>query len=116
MKMRIRSKIAPLLLIAALTTGCWAAQQFVPFAQLSEHPMGCHDRDSSPHRAPTHDCCLTGHDVAIPQVSTVERPPAECHQHLGLPSAPSPAVPILCVLNCSSIFSPESPGITPLRI
>ncbi|MGC2246629.1 MAG: hypothetical protein WA609_08495 [Terriglobales bacterium] len=120
--MRTRSKIAAVLLLAALTASCWAAQQFIPFAQLSEHPMGCHEhgksspQQSSPHKMPLHDCCLTGHDAAIPQLSTVERPPAECCQHLGLPSASSPALPILSVLNCSSIFSPESPGTTPLRV
>jgi hypothetical protein len=115
--MGVRSKIAPLLLAVVLMAGNWEMRQFLLSVQLPEHAMGCHEHgNSSPRQTPVHDCCLTGHDVAFPQFSNTEYPLAECHPHLGLPCAPPPTDGILGILADSSLSSPESPGITPLRI
>jgi hypothetical protein len=117
--MRIRSKIATLLLIATLASGLWAQQDPSTPVQLPKQSSGCHGQSQgspTPRPAPVHDCCLTGHDAAIPQVSSVERPPAECHQ-LAASAVPSSSIlALMGLLKQSPIPSAESPGITPLRV
>src|SRR5580704_10598664 len=117
--MRLRSKIAPVLLIATLASSLWAQQNLSPVVQFPEQSSGCHGHhhgSSSPYHAPVHDCCLTGHDAAMPQVSSVERPPAESHQPASSASTSLPIIAAMRLMTHSRIPSAESPGITPLRI
>src|ERR1700690_1701380 len=114
--MGIRSKIAPVLLIATLVSGLWAQQNLSTVVQLPEQSSDCHGHNHgspNPRPAPIHDCCLTGHDAAIPQVSSAERPPAECHQPAGSASPSSPVIAALGLVKHSQISSADSPGITP---
>ena len=78
--MRLRSKIFSVLLIAMLIVGGWAANAPFQFAaQLDQNQSGCHHhggRSSAP--VPAHDCCLTGHDLAVLRVPDVPRPDVQC--------------------------------------
>jgi hypothetical protein len=123
--MLINLKIVPVLLIATLaaivTANFWAGQHLSASVQLPEPSSGCHGHGNghggtNPRQGPVHDCCLTGHDAAIPQLSSADRPPANCHRPGGLASAPSPTIAITGLVKHSPIASSESPGTTPLRI
>ena len=115
--MRFVSKLGSVLLMATLTANCWAVRGFIPLAQLAEHPVSCHERgNSSPRHAPVHNCCLMGHDAAVAQPTTAERPPAECHQRIAFASGHLPALATLGFAQPSPTSSPESPGIAPLRV
>src|SRR6202008_4744005 len=88
--MRFRFKIAPVVLIAAMVSGFWAQPGFSASFQLLEPSSGCHGHNHSsraPQKTPVHDCCLTGHDVALPQLSSATPPPAQCRQFAGSASA-----------------------------
>ena len=117
--MRIRSKIAPVLLLATLASGLWAQQNLSPVTQLPKQSSGCHGENHgspNPRHAPIHDCCLRGHDAAIPQGPSAERPPAECHQPASSANSFSPIMAIIGFVKHSPIPFPESPGLNPLRI
>lgn len=107
------------LLIATLAAGLKAQQGRFAAVQRPEQSLGCHGQSQgspTPHQAPIHDCCLTGHDAAIPQISSVERPPANCHQLAASAIPSSSVIAFLGPLKLSPIPSAESPGTTPLRI
>jgi len=80
--MRLRSKIFSVLLIAMLIAGGWAANAPSQSAiRGDQHQSGCHHhggRSSAP--VPAHECCLTGHDLAVLQIPYVPRPDVQCTQ------------------------------------
>lgn len=135
--MDVRSKVGPVLFIfiATLVASCWVGYLSAS-VQIKEPSSGCHSHSQSqsqnpsrgstnPQPAPIHDCCLTGHDAAIPQFSSAQRPRAECHQRICAASDALPTVVMLGVMKISRLppqnlpaqspcaFSPFSP--VPLR-
>jgi len=114
--MTIWSKILVSFLIAALTTGAWAAQSFPSTALAHDRPSGCHGHGGNiPAHAPGYECCLTGHDVAVLQTSHAPRPAAQYRQ-ADPEVEPSSTAAILLVVQPSLLRSADPPGTTPLRI
>src|SRR5271166_5963393 len=108
--MRTRFKIVPVLLIVTLAVNCWAGQHLSASVQLPEPSSGCHGHGhggANPRQGPVHDCCLTGHNAAIPQLSSADRPPRACHQPGSLASALSPTIAILGLVKDSPSTSSE---------
>jgi len=135
--MKCGSRTLGLLLTAALVMATWAtgALTAADLASRSlaglpappvEHPTGCHAHggkslpDSqlphSPRPAPaSHQCCLTGHDVAMVQPSHPTPPSRQWTQV---------AVQIMAALtecsyeesDVSMVLAADPPGMTPLRI
>jgi len=114
--MSLVARILAFLLLATQLASVSAAQ--LPFSptRLAEHRSGCHEHGGkTPAQAPNHDCCLTGHDVAVLQVSHVPRP---------LIQGPLAALELQTLLDAafsaatkpSSVSSPDPPDIVPLRI
>jgi hypothetical protein len=124
--MRLNSKILAFLMIATLAAGCYAAQvpslsarsSFQSPVQSNERPSGCHEHGGqAPARAPSHDCCLAGHDVAVIQVHQLQPPSdVQCHVHAVMSSNPASVTAALTVFQHSVILSPAPPGSDPLRI
>jgi hypothetical protein len=115
--MNVTTKAAPILLIVILASACWMAEPLPALAQLPAHSGGCHGHgNSTPDPKPRHDCCLTGHNAAIPQLARAQRPPIQQHCPDALVNTLSTAMTSLSARNASSIFSSESPGATPLRV
>lgn len=130
-------KILAFLLIAALAMAMSAdARAEVDYAQASsarplaapapsERAAGCHAHSgtsssvrpthSLPPTPVSHQCCLTGHDAAVVQVSHYTTP---CHQVTRVTLLIAPAL-TECSFNgseVSMVLAPDPPGITPLRI
>jgi len=115
--MKLTSRIVAVLVIATLTSPCLAAQPVSPPAQVAEHSGGCHEHgNSTPKPKQPHDCCLTGHDAAIPQHSRAQRPPVQYAYLVAFVTAHSLAITSLGARDNSTFFSPESPGTNPLRV
>lgn len=135
--MKYGSRTLGLLLIAALVIATWTtgALTAADLASRSlaglpappvEHPAGCHAHggkslpDSqlphSPRPAPaSHQCCLTGHNVAAVQASH-PTPPSRQWTRVTLQIVPA-------LIECSykesdvlMVLSADPPGMTPLRI
>src|ERR1700733_4818255 len=124
--MDVRSKVAPVLFIfiATLAASCWVGYLSAS-VQIKEPSSGCHSQSQSqnpsrgstnPQPGPIHDCCLTGHDAAIPQFSFAERPRADCHQRICAASDALPTVAMLGVMKNLPLTTSESPGTVPLRV
>lgn len=110
--MRIKS-IAVLLLVATLA-GAGTVPTWLPPAQVLIPPSGCHGHgDNAP--ASRHDCCLVGHDVAVPKVFAVSCPAIECEQSEWVvrPAFPGALLGIESVPAPDSTFPQSS---TPLRL
>lgn len=67
--MKSAFKIVALLVMTAVGTSAVQAQLFTVQPRLAESPGGCHGHGKKiPTPSPTsYECCLTGHDVAVPQ-------------------------------------------------
>lgn len=64
--MRLFSRIVGILLLAVLAVSLAGAQALIVPAAQNSHPAGCHGH-SQPTPAPvSHDCCVAGHDHAVP--------------------------------------------------
>ncbi|MFY9676247.1 MAG: hypothetical protein WB817_08490 [Terriglobales bacterium] len=109
--MTVTSKATSILLIALLASACCMAQALHPLPQLPAPSGGCHHHN--PSAPPSHACCLTGHDAAMPQLSRAERPPVQPISRIHL--EPSRATAIDRAPACSPLPA-ESPGATPLRV
>jgi len=111
------AKIVVFLVMLALVSSALGAQSFVLYAQLQERPAGCHEHGG---QAPESDskgyqCCLTGHNIAIPQTPQTTEPIFHNIQSEFLIDSPigSPATGDLRQLIVSS---GDPPGVTALRI
>lgn len=109
------SKIVAVLLIATVTAGFCAAHRHSSFAQLHQRLSGCHGHSGTPAQAPSHDCCLTAHDVAVLQMSDISRPHIH-RKEADLPLEPLSATTSPAATDPSPICSAAPPGITPFRI
>jgi len=109
--MGLASKLIVLSLVAVLAVNCLAAQVPAPAAAPQS---SCHEHgDGTPRPANAkYQCCLTGHDVAIPQVSILIEPTMQVSA-VSLPAAPLPATEFFNVVR---VLSEDPPGATPLRI
>ncbi len=74
--MGIGLKTIAVLVVATLLTSSLALQSPVS-ARPDQRPSGCHGRSSNAP-ASGHDCCLTGHDIALPQSSQLFHAAAQC--------------------------------------
>jgi hypothetical protein len=63
------AKLVVLLAMAAVSASSLGAQVFLLPAQSQQPPAGCHEHGSkAPARHSTnYQCCLTGHNTAVPQ-------------------------------------------------
>jgi hypothetical protein len=138
--MKVGSKILGLLLIAALVmvTPAADARTLADHASASPHrvssdqrlplperPAGCHAHgDKNPYVPPTHSlppapvshqCCLTGHAVAVVQASFHTLTSRQWTK-ATLQIAPALTGSSLERLDVSLALSTEPPGMTPLRI
>ena len=116
--MRLRSKISSVLLIAMLIAGGWAANAPSQSAiQSDQQQSGCHRRDGkSSAPLPTHDCCLTGHDSAVPQIPYVPRPDVRCTQAELMLEVSRPTTIFDTIEPSSSIHFADPRGTAPLRL
>jgi hypothetical protein len=111
--MRSRSQILVVLLMATLLTAMWPMQ--LPLSVESHgHPSGCHEQGG---KAPAHghDCCLTGHDVALPQNFHLPRPSSHCACSI-FDMQPALVIVAIAAEKPLSIRSADPPGFVPLRI
>jgi len=105
------------LLIAVTVSGFWAQQHFSASLPVAGQSSGCHGHNhGSPQKAPIHDCCLAGHDAALPQLSTAAPAPAESRVFTGSATTTLSIVAAVNFLNSPVVLSPESPGANLLRI
>jgi len=105
------SKLIVLSLVAVLTVNCLAAQvpALAPAPQSSCHEHG----DGAPRPANAkYQCCLTGHDVAIPQVSILIEPTIQ----VSVVPVPAASLRATEFFNVVTVLSEDPPGTTPLRI
>jgi hypothetical protein len=93
--------------------------QAMPFpAVQTPHPAGCHShRPATPSPAPpTYQCCVTGHDAAIPSAARALRPlvarfaASDGGEGLALSSTFS------AHFSSNVVTASSPPGIAPLRI
>ena len=113
--MRSLSKILAFPLIAALTVSCLADQALSPRASAAP-PAGCHEHGGNvPQPKPAkYQCCLTGHDVAVPQPSDLHPPVIQVSI-----SGTQDESPVQATVSHREEITPSSehpPGILPLRI
>jgi hypothetical protein len=114
--MSLRSKVLTVLLIAATAAGSWAlAQGRFPSVKSGGRPSGCHEHSRNTPQTPTHDCCVTGHDVAILQVSQSLRPDAQFDQQALALFEPSSTL-ISAVLEYPAFHSATLSGAVSLRV
>jgi hypothetical protein len=79
-------------------------------------PAGCHEHDNqapAPRRA-SYECCLIGHDTAVPQPVQNAEPPLHNIQ-MELPSE-TPRTSVATSLEDLCVSSGDPPGVTALRI
>jgi hypothetical protein len=110
------SSLIAFLLIAAMGVTSLPAQSLNVAAQAMERPSGCHGHG---HKAPapkpaSYKCCLSGHNIAIPQ-SSASTQPASTSAFLEMPVASSIAAPVRALAGTASFASSGPPG-SPLRI
>jgi hypothetical protein len=111
------AKLVVLLAMAAVSAGSLGAQVFLLPAQSQQPPAGCHEHGSkAPARHSTnYQCCLTGHNTAVPQTS--HSPEPILHQLQIELLIDSPIGPLETGgLGELTVSSGDPPGVTPLRI
>lgn len=135
--MNIGSTILGFLLIATLVMATLASGALTAadhasgssgglLAAPGERPAGCHAHGGKnlsgsqlPHSSPSppasHECCLTGHDVAVVQASHYT-PPSHPWRRATLQIAPVLTECFFRGSEVSMVLSADPPGITPLRI
>jgi hypothetical protein len=108
--------VAVVLLIAM---AAMPAAQAMPFpAVQTPHPAGCHSHGpATPSPAPaSYQCCVTGHDAAIPSVARALRPlvarfaASDGGEDLALAST------FAAHFSSNVVIASSPPGIAPLRI
>lgn len=121
MLMRVGLKIAALMtLTTALVVGCCAAQVCSSSGQSlgqSQMPSGCHEHGrKAPAGVPNHDCCLTGHHVAVVQMQQLWPPDAVGGARTVACAHDGSTTAVSTVFGHSAIFSSAPPGTAPLRV
>ena len=111
------AKLVVFLVIMAVGASFLGPQSLLLHAQPQKGPAGCHEHGSkAPARHSTnYQCCLTGHNTAVPQTFHSQQPILqEIRIELLIDS------PIRSLetggLGQLAVFSGDPPGATPLRI
>jgi hypothetical protein len=110
------AKLVVLLVMAAVGASSLAAQPLLLQAQPQERPAGCHQHGSNAPAplSKSYQCCLTGHNTAIPQTFLSLEPMHNMQVELLIDS------PIGSLatsgLGKLTVSSGNPPGATPLRI
>jgi hypothetical protein len=110
------SSLVAFLLMAAVSFTSLSAQAGTLTAQTNERPSGCHGHGNrAPAPEPTnYKCCLSGHNIAIPQSSDSPQP-AFTSTILEMLVAPPIAESVRALPRILSFSSGGPPG-SPLRI
>jgi hypothetical protein len=111
------AKLVVLLVMTAVGASFLGPQSLLLHAQPQERPAGCHGHGSKAPAPPSksYQCCLTGHNTAIPQTSHSPEPILHDMQIELL--IDSPIGPLATgVLGQLPASSGDPPGATPLRI
>ena len=117
MVMKRFAKIVVFLVLVAVSASSLGAQAFLLPAQPQQPPAGCHEHGSkAPARHSTnYQCCLTGHNTAVPQTS--HSPEPILHDTRIDLLIDSPIGPLATGdLRQLTVSSGDPPGATPLRI
>lgn len=109
-------RIAVLIALAAAGANSLGAQSLVIQAPPVERASGCHEHGSSaPAQHPTsYQCCLVGHDTAVPQTSQPQPVLAEVHAEFVALYPPHAASDVAS--HDGPIDSGSPPQASPLRI
>lgn len=113
--MQTFSRIVVVLLLGVLATTLLSSTAIALPSHLPVHPAGCHHGHETPAPVPvSYQCCVAGHNVAVPGSGYTIRPLAL----MGIATAIGPAMfagsasPVLTLApRCDG-----SPGLTPLRV
>ena len=112
--MRPHSRMAAFLLLVALTAALPGVQAFAMSA-APVHPAGCHNHLPSKPAPASYQCCVSGHDAALPNATFSPRPLVV--QILSLDSEKLPLTSILSLRSTMLVVPGSSPpGSAPLRI
>jgi hypothetical protein len=115
--MRHLAKIVVLVVMTAVGASSLGAQSFLFQAQLQQRPAGCHEHGSNPPapQSTGYQCCLTGHNTAVPQTSQSPEPILyDIQTELVIES---PVISLVAgSLECFAVSSGDPPRATPLRI
>jgi hypothetical protein len=111
------AKLVVFIVMSAVGASSLGAQLLLLHAQAQEPPAGCHEHGSqvpSPH-SKSYQCCLTGHNTAVPQTS--HTPQSILHDMRTELLINSPVGPLTTGgLGELTVSSGSPPGVTPLRI
>ena len=111
------AKLVVLLAMAAVSASSLGAQVFLLPAQPQQPPAGCHEHGSkAPARHSTnYQCCLTGHNTAVPQTFHSPQPILQDIRIELLIDSPIRSLET-GGFGQLSFSSGDPPGTTPLRI
>jgi hypothetical protein len=111
------AKLVVFIVMSAVGASSLGAQLLLLHAQAQERPAGCHEHGSqapAPHST-SYQCCLTGHNTAVPQTFHSPEPILHDMQIELLVDAPIGSLPT-GGLGELTVSSGSPPGATPLRI
>jgi len=111
------AKLVVLLVMVAVSASSLGAQAFLLPAQPQQPPAGCHEHGSkAPARHSTnYQCCLTGHNTAVPQTFHSPQPILQDIRIELLIDSPIGSLET-GGLRQLTVSSGDPPGATPLRI
>jgi len=111
------AKLVVLLVMVAVSASSLGAQALLLPAQPQQRPASCHEHGSkAPARHSTnYQCCLTGHNTAVPQTSHSPEPILHDLQIDLLIDSPIGSLET-GGLGQLTVSSGDPPGATPLRI
>jgi len=114
--MQTTSRLTALLLLVMVGSVLLGAQGLALPSVHTTHPAGCHDRMPASPAPVSHQCCVAGHQSALPSAAFSPRPPAA---HFGaacddsvISLASLPVRPLVLPM----ISSGSPPNTAPLRI
>lgn len=112
--MRTHSRMAGLLLLVALAAALPGVQALA-LPVTPAHPAGCHNHPPAKSAPASYQCCVSGHDAALPNATFSPRPLVV--QILSLDSEKLSIASILSLHSATLVFPGSSPpGSAPLRI
>src|SRR5882672_8748650 len=111
------AKIVAVLILIAVGASSLAAQSLLSHAQSLKRPAGCHEHgDKTPTPHPTnYECCVIGHNTAVPQASYTATPVLHWSQNV-LVGESQTSLPGIGHSQTLAVSSGSPPGATPLRI
>ncbi|HKI27758.1 MAG TPA: hypothetical protein VKA07_15645 [Candidatus Sulfotelmatobacter sp.] len=110
------SRLTALLLLVTVGSLLLGAPAFALPSAHATHPAGCHDPMPASPAPVSHQCCVAGHQAAMPSAAFSPRPPAAqfaaACDHNVISVASLPVQPFVLPL----ISSGSPPNAAPLRI